>query len=301
MARVTTVSIRRVGIIANPVSGLGRSARVLPALERELSRSGIEAEVCLTERSGHAGELAARFLGRADAVVAVGGDGTINEVLNGIARHDLPFAVFPTGTANVLAKEFRLPHTVRDFVRMVRHGRIRIIDTGVVNGKRFVLFAGIGLDARVTRILSHVRKSTISMLDYVLPTMKVVLEFRSPELSLTVDGKRFAEGGSYCLISNVRKYGGPFEISWQADPTDGLLDVVVTLGRRRIDMLRYFWASFVRRLRDHGDVLHARGKEVVVEARHEAPYQLDGDFAGTLPAVFIMQPRSLALVTPSDT
>ena len=108
-------AIRRVVIIGNPISGMGRTARALPALQHELHRVGIDAQVRLTAKAGDARRFAAD-LQDFDVVIAVGGDGTINEVVNGLP---LPtsalFAVFPTGTANVLAKEFRLPRTAAQF------------------------------------------------------------------------------------------------------------------------------------------------------------------------------------------
>jgi len=291
--------LKRVVIIANPISGMGRTVRAVPRLRRALKALGIRARLRVTRRAGDGQLLAAALADGCDAVIAVGGDGTINEVVNGIAGRGIPFATFPTGTSNVLAKEFGLPSNVRAFAEMLANAKVTWIDTARVGQRRFALFAGIGLDARVTRILSRVRKSTISLFHYVLPTLKVIREFDPPKLTVSVDGKVFADDASYCLVSNVRSYGGPFEIAWRADPTDGLLDVCVTLGRRRRDMLRYFWASVVRQLKDHGDVLYTRGRRISVTAAREAPYQVDGDFAGVLPMTINVQPRSLPLLGPA--
>ena len=293
-------AIRRAVIIGNPISGRGRTARALPALKRELQALGIDAQIRLTAKAGDARAFAADLAG-IDAVVVVGGDGTINEVVNGLP---LPtstlFAVFPTGTGNVLAKEFQLPRTPPQFARLLLKPAVRRLDLAQVADRRFALFAGIGLDAKITHLLSQTRTSTISMLHYVRPTLSVLWNFQAPALTVLVDGQKLAENASYCLIANVRSYGGPFEIASHADPSDGLLDVYVTLGTRRRDIFRYFWSSLTRRLHDHHDVLHARAKEITVTAPQppHAPFQLDGDYAGTLPATFHVLPHSLPLLCP---
>jgi len=291
-------NIKNVAIIANPISGMGKASRLLPALQRELGSLGIDSDILLTQAVGDGISLARAAAEGHDAVVAVGGDGTINEVINGVAQRGVPFAAFPTGTANVLAKEFRLPRDPREFARVLAQGNITPLDTGVVGNRRFALFAGIGLDASIVRVLSQVRTSTISMFHYVWPTVRVLWEFASPELTVHVDDRLLTKHGSYCLIANVRSYGGPFEIASKADPTDGLLDVCVTTGHRRRDMIRYFWAGFIARMVERDDVITARGQQIVVSAQREASFQVDGDCAGTLPATFTVQAGALPLICP---
>jgi diacylglycerol kinase (ATP) len=293
----TSPEIRRVVIIGNPISGRGRTARALPALQHELRRVGVDAQIRLTAKAGDARRFATQIEGF-DAAVAVGGDGTINEVVNGLPLTPATFfAVFPTGTANVLAKEFRLPRTAGQFAQMFVRPAFRWLDLGQVAARRFALFAGIGLDGKITHILSQTRRSTISMLHYVRPTFSVLWNFDAPRLTVIADGTQLTDRGSYCLIANVRSYGGPFEIASHADPSDGLLDVYVTLGTHRRDMLRYFWSSLVGRLHDHHDVLHTRAREIAVAAP-AAPFQVDGDYAGAVPAVFHVLPRALPLLCP---
>ena len=143
-------------IVANPISGLGFGRRNAPRLEERLRESGYDVELIWTTESNTAREAAAAAdPSQVAAILCVGGDGTLNQVVNGLGDKRIPVTIFPTGTGNVLAKEYGIPYSVPRVCDMIRRGKIELLDAGVIGGQRFVLFAGAGFDAAVAMALSE--------------------------------------------------------------------------------------------------------------------------------------------------
>ena len=130
-------------LIYNPISGMARSARAAKALAHLLRKDGWKVEVHATQKPGHATRLAQNLKARAHMLVTIGGDGTINEVVNGLGDSPLPIGIVPRGAANVLAKELGLPRAVRKAKRIIEEGSVAKLDVGVVGGRRFLLMSSM--------------------------------------------------------------------------------------------------------------------------------------------------------------
>jgi len=274
--------IRRALVVVNPIAGRGAAARCLPRLEEGLRTIGLSATIEATGASGDARAITGKLAPEHDLVVVVGGDGTLNEVINGLGV-DRPLALFPVGTGNVMAKELRLPRKVERFCRMVAAGRQRAVDVGSAGGRRFVAFVGAGFDALVARRMAERRTGAIRMADYAGLILGSLARYHFPRISATVDHGEPVASRGFVLVSNVRSYGGPFVITPQALCDDGELDVCVLPRAGRV---RYVWTmlGLIARLPSAlVGTRHLRGRRVRLEGEGDVAYQVDGDPAGTLP------------------
>ena len=285
-------------IVANPISGLGFGRRNAPRLEAQLREHGYDAELIWTTKSdtGRA-TAAAADPDEVAAILCVGGDGTLNQVVNGLGDKRIPVTVFPTGTGNVLAKEYGIPYSVARVCDMIRRGKTELLDVGVIGDQRFVLFAGAGFDAAVAMALSESRTGRISMLNYVAPTIKALSTYRFPEMEVVVDGE-LAGRATCVLVSNIHSYGGPFEFVEDADPTDGQFDICLMRGRGRWDMLRYLWGGLRGRILEYEDITHVRGAQIELTSDAAVPVQADGDYFGKLPVRIDLLHAQVPVIVP---
>lgn len=282
----------RVKIIVNPVSGKGKALRRAEAVAEILRRLGCDVDLQETKAAGDARRLAGDSKG-CSAVAATGGDGTVNEVLNGFPEQGAPaLAMIPSGTANVLAKELRLPRDPDDLARVLREGKEALWDLGVEreSGRRFLLFASAGYDAHVVRIFHAARTGPIAMWQYVYWGLKSILAYDVPRIAVDLDGRRLAEEASWVLVSQVAAYGGPLVFTPGATPGRGTFEVMVQRGRSRWNLLRIFWSALMKRLfgwkGSPGDVSFHQAKRIRLTSAdgRVVPLQIDGDPGGQLPA-----------------
>lgn len=289
--------VGRVLLVANPISGGGRARGALPRLARALEDAGVTSESRLTEGPRHAGALARGALdGAFDAVVAVGGDGTLREVCEGL-EGKLPAAVFPAGTANVLARELRVPFGIGRFARMLGAARVVAIDTALVNGRLALFVVGVGFDAEILTRLEAARRGPISYTAYVKPICQSILCFRPPELRVRIDG-RDAPPCPFVLVANTRTYAGPW-VRFAAGPRldDGRFEVY----RFDLSSRGALVATALRALAGGipgGRVSRTEAAHVRIEASPAVPYEVDGDVAGRTPVEIEVRPRSLPILVP---
>lgn len=295
---------RSLRAIVNPVSGRGKGrARARRVLDR-LRAEGFDVEVLETNGPGDARRLAARP--GADTIVAIGGDGTVNEILNGL---DDPFPILgliPSGTGNTLAKELRMSRTVDDLARMVREGRTIPWDLAVErrSGKRFLLFLSVGYDAYVVHAFHAQRRGTIYQWEYFWWGLKSVLHFPVPRIGVEVDGRTITEGASWVQISNVSAYGGPLVFTPNARPDDGRLEVMIYHATSRRDTVRMFLRSTLCWLTGYeypmSDLTFHPARHVRLWSADGCPVltQVDGDPGAPLPADVEIVPGGIRVLRP---
>ncbi|RME84685.1 MAG: diacylglycerol kinase family lipid kinase, partial [Planctomycetota bacterium] len=291
-------SFQRIRIVLNPIAGKGLWRRTLGFLRKGLREKGYHVEVIPTKGPGHAME-AVQDIEEDYAVLTLGGDGTINEVINGLGDKKVPIAIFPVGTGNVLCKEFNIPSQPEEFLETFSSGVVREIDLGFSSlGRQFHSFLGAGFDGHIVREISKVRKGNMSQLNYVLPVIKAARSYQASKIRVVVDGKEVTQEATTVLIGNVKSYGGPLQITRKASVDDGLLDICFVTGNGFLNWARYIWGMFRRNLDKYQDVQYFRGKEILLESEEETPVQIDGDYAGTLPVEVKVLPRQTSLLVP---
>ncbi len=287
-------------VIFNPAARGEKSQRLRTFLESKTNRSIVLAP---TANAGDAQHLAARAVAEQfNLIIAAGGDGTVNEMLNGIGTSGVALGVLPLGTVNVLARELGIPRTIRDAWSVVERGRVREIDLGRAEAggsKRFfVQLAGVGFDAAAIQLASWELKKKIGPLSYVWAGLKAV-SMPNVTVDVRADHEGRWERGASVLIGNGRFYGGSFALFPQAKMDDGRLDVCVFEKGGYLDVLRYAQAV----LRG----AHVRMRDVkcfqtdhfvCTSAGAPVPFELDGELAGETSVTFSVVPRALRVVVP---
>ncbi len=283
-------------IIGNPVAR-GSSLRTMERAAELFRQRGYDAELILTRRRGDAERLAAEYR-RLDPglVVAAGGDGTINEVINGLAGSCVPLGVIPLGTTNVLAKELCIPEDVAAAVEAAATRQPRRVSLGRISfggGERyFCLMAGIGFDGDAVHGMNPSIKKVSGELAYVLSGIRSLASYGQSELRLLIDGKAYQ--GYQAIIGKASKYGGHFRATPDASLTDPHLYACIFRGKRRIDLLRYVFGIVRGTHLGYDDVVYVKADEIEVSG--EAHIQVDGDYLGTTPARITVSPDALRLI-----
>jgi diacylglycerol kinase (ATP) len=232
-----------------------------------------------------------------EKIVAAGGDGTINEVVNGLAGSTAMLGLLPIGTVNVFAMELGLPsHNLDLCWDIVQGEHTRLIDLPSANDKYFVQLAGVGLDAHVVKETSANLKRNFGPLSYLISAAQVATR-RPPRLMIDSENTSISEG-SFVLVGNGRRYGGPFPFFKQAVIDDGLLDVVVFKQLGYLEIIKYlqdvFFSSEIRL----PEVEYFQTRRLRVTSEQEVPVELDGELVGACPVEFLMHERILRVLAP---
>jgi len=269
-------AVRRYPVIFNPMARSQKVGRVLRFLMSHANRFALFA----TNHSGEARELAAKFAEAGEPVViAAGGDGTLNEVVNGLAGSRTLLGLLPAGTMNVFAREMGIPFdSLEQALEVIDRGLVREVDLFEANGSPFAQMAGVGIDAMVIEETTWESKKRFGPLAYLLAAVKVLGD-RPPRLLVTcADGRR--EEGIAVLAGNGSLYGGPFRVFRNADNHDSLLDILVfkESGYRLVlDSLR----GLARGGMDLEDsTSYFQAADFTVTCDNEVPVHVDGEWIG---------------------
>jgi len=286
----------RIKLIANPVAG-GNALPTIRRAEECLVRRGCRVELILTGARGDARNAAAAARSEGfDRIVAAGGDGTLNEVINGLAPSAIPLAFLPLGTTNVFALEAGIPFDVEKACAIALDGVPQPVCLGLAGDTRFLLMAGAGFDADVVYRVSGRLKRWTGKLAYLASALRTLAG--PPPVPLEVvreDGK--ALRGYHVIIGNGRLYGGRFSVTPDASLTEEALDVCVFLKKGRLGLLRCAARVAAGRRLAPPDAETFKARRVTLHGAG-VPVQIDGDYLGRLPMTFRALPGELVLVLP---
>lgn len=218
---------KSVVFIINPISGTG-SKEIIPSLiERHIDKEKYDIQLRFTEYAGHAYEIASQCrTGNVDIAVAVGGDGTVNEVARGIIESDTALGIIPCGSGNGLARHLMLPMNVKGAVEIINDGLIHQLDYGTIDGHPFFCTCGMGFDAFISKKFADAGKR--GMLTYLENVLLEGLKYEPETYELTIDGNETEPYKAFLLsVANASQYGNDAYIAPQASMSDGLLDVVI--------------------------------------------------------------------------
>ena len=274
---------------------MGQACALIPVERRQIVQELAGADAPGESFGGATAAVARGF----DLIVVAGGDGTVNEVANGlaVAEAKVPLALLPLGTANVLAAEIGLKATSRGVLAMIAGGRLQTIRLGLVGGRYFVLMASAGLDASVVQGVDLTLKRRTGQLAYGIEALRQGFSYPFPELSATVDGILYP--ARIVVACRARCYGGPFLAAHRADLTDEWLHVVMLKHGGLTALLRYGAALVAGWLPHLPDVSVVSGRSVTVRGPQGAPLQADGDLVGSLPIEIAVSDSTIDLVVPS--
>ncbi len=290
---------KRIKIIVNPFAGRGRARKRAHDVAEYLRKQGCRVDL-VKERDPDPTE------GTPEAVIAVGGDGTINGVLNSLPENPPPMSVIPSGTGNALAKEVRLPEDPEFMARVLREGKPVAWDYGVEkrHNKRFLMFFSAGYDAFVVNDFHAWRTGNIHQWQYFLWGIKSILPFQVPRIGVEIDGKLITEKATWVQVSNVSQYGGPMIFTPDAGPETRSLEVMIYTAPFKRDLLRMYLRAILLWLCGFDYPMHdltvLKAKHVRVWSSDGRPVttQFDGDPGEPLPAEIEVVPSGLPMLLP---
>ncbi len=297
--------------VVNPASANGSTRRRWPEIAHRAAELGLEGESFLSERPGHAVELARRAAeGGAQLVVAVGGDGTVNEVVNGLVavEGERPgLAVIPRGTGTDFIRHFKIPTKLDAAVRVAASGRERPIDAGRIAYRSwsgedasayFANSASAGMSGAVAQRANASSKALGGKVSFLYATLAVFARWHASEMEVEVDGERRSGLMYDAIVANCRYLGGGMAMTPDAQPDDGLLDVLLIGDITRRDLAMTLPKVYRGTHLPHPKAEALRGSRVVVRAATPLPVELDGEQPGTTPAEFEVLPKALRLRVP---
>ncbi|WP_265574038.1 diacylglycerol/lipid kinase family protein [Venatoribacter cucullus] len=289
-------------IIFNPTAGTA-SQQLIDAIEQRLQQAGVTVQRYATRHAGDAMDYLAAYDGELDVVAAAGGDGTLNEVVNGMRQRDNQswrLAIIPTGTTNVLATELGIRRRAGALAQMILNGREQALYPGRINGRRFLLMAGVGYDAWVVDKVDLALKKKAGKLAYVKSMLQQLRHFGRKQYRLQVDGVPYS--ASSVVMTNGRCYGGSFIISRQADLRAPTTQVLMMNGGSPWALLLSLLGLPLGLMEKMPGIVSVPARrvdiELVGEQAEPEPVQADGDSLAQLPLQLVMEEQPLRVLVP---
>src|SRR6202047_2711713 len=302
-------------LIYNPTSGRRRNRRFAEIEQsvRVLKEAGIQVELASTTARGHAKELARHAVEQnRGMVIACGGDGTVNEIMKGLAGSQFPLALLPAGTANILAKELGIPWDIPRAARLIADGVIRRIAIGIAipsngnhsaslpnEGRYFLSVGGAGPDGAIVHAVGEGLKKRAGVIAYWVEGFKQLVSYSFPEMNVHCDGQ--TRRASIIVVGRTVNYGGPFKITTGASLFEDSFEMVTNSTCSRFRYLTCLPALWLGALRQMRGIDSWKATEIVCEPVGTGVVyaQVDGEPIGPLPLIFWIVPNALSIVTPA--
>lgn len=289
---------QRVMFIVNPKAGTNLQKHIRESVDQYLDHKKFEYGICRTEQEGHAGELAKSALDEGyEIVVAVGGDGSINEVASALIGTNAVLGIIPAGSGNGLAMHLGYGRNIDEAIKRLNHAEVRSIDCGLMNGRPFINIAGVGFDGFV----SNKMKGSIKrgFLPYFFKSLEAGLSYTPRECRIEMDGKTITRNCFAISIANGPMYGYNFQIAPDARMDDGLFEVVILNDAPR---WQYFAAAPLMlnsKIYEAEFVEHFTARRVRISAAGENHVHLDGEgMVVTGDLLFEVKPSALSILVP---
>ena len=294
----------------NPAAAGGTTGKRWPEIAHRAAQRGLDGDALISERPGQLTTLAADAVaGGATRLVVVGGDGSVNEVVNGIAdAHGVELAVIPRGTGWDFVRTFDIPRNLDAAVDVALTGSVREIDLGAVTYRTwggedarsiFANVASAGISGAIAQRANESSKGLGGKVSYYWATLAVFVGWQTGEMRVTVDGESRNGKMIDAVVCNGRYLGGGMMMCPEAEPDDGVFDVLLIGDVTKRDLLLVLPKTYKGNHLPHPRLELLRGKVVTVESAEPLPIELDGEQPGTTPARFEVLPRALRLRVPA--
>jgi len=296
-------------LIVNLTAGGGKPHKHLNTVLKYLKENGLNFKMCTTSHQGEAVELAQKAADNgAELIVSVGGDGTVNEIVNGIikSKNDPPLGIIPLGWANDFIKSTNIPSDIIEACKILIKGKIKKIDVGVINDQiYFANLCGIGFDAEVAHLANQIKNThpnwnTLGAFIYVFATVKKLLSpFSYHNVKIKFDGKEIHSKILFIAIGNGKFYGGRFKITPEAILDDGLLEICLVEEMGRFKYLSIIPKVFKGTHASIKGINFYRAKEVLIQSSEPILAQVSGEvIEGQKEFSITLLPKSLKLIVP---
>lgn len=296
--------------LVNPAADNGATGRRWPELAHRAARLGLAGETLFSERPGHLIELARTAVdGGATLVVAVGGDGTLNEVVNGIAQRDVELATIPIGTGMDFGRTYGIPMSFEGAVQVARDGHARTIDAGRVRYRTwggedaerwFANVGSVGMSGAVAQRANGMSKALGGKATFFYALTRVFLEWENTEVTVRVEGAERHGRMHDVIVANGVWHGGGMMLAPGAEPDDGFFEIVLIGDVSKLDFLTTAPKIYKGKHIHHPKVEVLRSPWVEVDAVEHLPIELEGEQVGTTPARFEVVPGALRVRVPTS-
>ncbi|HLG07355.1 MAG TPA: diacylglycerol kinase family protein [Gaiellaceae bacterium] len=310
-ARPDPVSAGRTVFLVNPASAGGATGRRWPEVAHRAAALGLAGDALISEEPGQLAALAEEAVrGGAGLLVVVGGDGSVNEVVNGIAEiEDVEIAVIPRGTGWDFVRTYGIPRDLDASIDIALNGSVREIDVGLVSYRTwagadgrtyFANVASAGISGAIAQRANEASKALGGKISYYWATLAVFARWQTGEMRISVDDE--IRGGKMIdvVVANGRYLGGGMMMCPEAEPDDGQFDVLLIGDVTKRDLLFVLPKTYRGKHLPHPKLEVLRGRVVTVDADEPLPVELDGEQPGTTPARFEVVPRALRLRVPRE-
>jgi diacylglycerol kinase (ATP) len=295
-------------IVLNPNAGQRDRRHELEAAMSYLENHGWQLTLRETHGPGEATTYARQAVAEGcDVVIAAGGDGTVSEAANGLARSGVALGMFPIGTTNVWALQMGIPpfwplrqHSLLEAAKVLAEGHIRRVDLGQINGRYFLLWAGVGLDAKITEEVEPEAKKRLGALAFVIAGVVVFKEFAGTKVRVTIDGCEVKRRAVLVIVSNAQLYAGIMRLAAQARLDDGLLDVLIFKGQGFPAVLRHIFSVLTNRHLRDPQVEYYQARQVKISATKSLSVHADDEPFTTTPVEISVVPGALRVVVPQS-
>jgi diacylglycerol kinase (ATP) len=285
----------RFKLIINPIAG-GRKGKTLTEKILERLRTwGISFEHEFSRYIGHATEIARQSAKRFDAIVAVGGDGTVNEVLNGIFGYDVPLGILPVGRGNDFFKTINTSRLLDVIIKpLIEAPRIKMTDVGKINNRYFMNVAGVGFDAMVATIAEPIR--FLGPIAYLGSALIGLMKNKGISLKLNIDGEKIDLNALMVAIANGKYFGGGMKIAPDASPWDGKFDVCLIENVPSLEILKTLPKVYTGKHTNHPKVKMLKAEHIEVLSSEKIPAEMDGEVFYTDKIILDIVPKSVPLI-----
>lgn len=294
--------MQEVVAIVNRTAGKGKCERLWPQMAAYLAELGLEVRAEFTQEAGAATKLARVAASQgATAVLSVGGDGTLNEVVNGLIDYpDTTLGIIPAGSGNDFVRSLGIkPSDWRTACQVIARGQGRAVDIGQVNGRHFINVAGVGFDATVVNCANTWGKRYLpTSIAYVAAVLKTLREFKPTRLRIRLDDQEFESISWLVVVASGQYFGGGMWVAPTADFHDGLFDICILGDLSKLDFLRAFPSIFKGKHLDHPAISFYRARQVSVTAEQPFLVQTDGEVVSQTPISFSIKAGGLRIFHP---
>jgi YegS/Rv2252/BmrU family lipid kinase len=266
---------RKALFIINPIAGGKKKDGVPDLIDQNLDKDVFEYNIIFTDGVAHARQIAAEAAGKFDEIVAVGGDGTVNEIASAIVGSNAALGVVPFGSGNGLARFLGIPMNTAKSIKALSAYKVETIDSGQMNGLPFFNMAGMGFDAHIAEVFSHGKKR--GFLTYIKSTMQEIMSYKPQQYRIEIDGKTYEREAFIISIANSSQWGNDVHIAPNASVQDGLLDVCI-IRKFPIWRLPEIGARLMlKTIEASGYIEIIKGKNIRISRETAGPIHLDGE------------------------
>ncbi|SHI91861.1 diacylglycerol/lipid kinase family protein [Lutispora thermophila] len=303
---------KKVFAIVNPVSANGATGKEWPVFEKTIKASGINLDYAYTEYPMHAKFLTQEALKAGyKTILSVGGDGTMNEVLNGffyegmLINENASLSIFSRGTGCDTIRTIGIDKDVDSIIEVLKFGKIKLVDVGIAEfiqyegnttQRYFLNVSDIGIGAQTTYRVNRSSKALKGFLSFLIGALSTMISYKNKDFEITIDDITINEKLNSIIIANGKYFGGGMKIAPMADMSDGYFDIIIIGNISKFDFLLNFPKIYKGTHMNHPKLLHYKGKKIKINAKQKALIEVDGEQPGVIEANINILPNKLKIL-----